>query len=135
MFKKLLPILLLASFVSAESLMYQIVQPVTQQDGDTIITSQVSIGVCPGTSCPTLLSAPIAITNTSGTQVTRKRVFVNTGGFNVFIGTNTTNLATGGFVMAPSSTTYYTTFNTASFYATATTTSTVSVITEYNSVP
>lgn len=127
--------LLLAAPVMAyenQSLLQQLVAPVTQQDGDTILNASVSVGVCPGTICPTTLSAP-PTTN----FVLRKRTFINTGSFKVWIGSNTTTLTSTGYLLTEATGTSpsYTTNNSATFYANAVTTGTVAVLTEYNSVP
>ena len=110
---------------------FTFVKQVTQQDGDTIATSQVSVGVCPGTTCPTLISP--AVTDKTG----RRRRIVNTSAFKVFVGTNTTTLSTTGYVIGESTTTYffYETYNTAAIYGTAVSTGTVAVMTETNSKP
>ena len=110
---------------------YSFVSPVTQQDGDTVSTSQVSVGVCPGSSCPTLVSA--AITN----KTSRRRIVLNTGSYKVYIGSNTTTLTTTGFQLGESTGTLpsFTTYNTAAIYATAVSTETIDVIQESNSNP
>lgn len=110
---------------------YSFVGQSTQQDGDSIATSQVSVGVCPGTSCPTLLSA--AITD----KTSRRRVFVNTSSYAVYIGTNSTTLTTTGYKITESTGTSptFATYNTAAYYAVAVSTGTVAVLKEYNSKP
>ena len=106
---------------------------VSQDDGDTIATTQVSVGVCPGTSCPTLLSA--AVTN----RGLRRRVIQNSSAFKVYIGSNTTTLSTTGYVIGESTSTsifsQLETHSTAAIYATAQSTGTVSVLTETNATP
>lgn len=105
---------------------------VSQDDGDTIATAQVSVGICPGTSCPTLLSA--AVTN----RGLRRRVIANNSAFKVYIGSNTTTLATTGFAIGESTATLFNvmeTHSTAAIYATALSTGTVTVLTETNSAP
>ncbi len=105
---------------------------VSQDDGDTIATKQVSVGVCPGTNCPTLLSP--AVTNRS----LRRRVIANSSAFKIFIGSNTTTLSTSGFVLGESTATLFNvmeTHSTAAIYAAGQSTGTVAVLTETNSAP
>jgi len=137
MFKKSLYLLLLTSFIRAESLRQLLVDPVTQQDGDSIVTAQVSVGVCPGASCPATLSAPVAITNPSLASVTRSRTFRNASAFKVFIGSNTTTLTTTGFLLTESTGTAssITVHDTATYYAAAISTGTVTILMNYNLVP
>jgi len=124
--------LLLATFSRAESYKEWQTTNVSQDDGDTITTSQVSVGVCPGTSCPTLIAA--AVTN----RGLRRRVITNTSAFKVFIGSNTTTLATTGFAIGESTSTLqgvFETHSTAAIYATAQSTATVTVINETQAQP
>jgi len=124
--------LFLAAFAGSESYKEWQTTNVSQDDGDTITTSQVSVGVCPGTSCPTLVSS--AVTN----RGLRRRLIANNGAFKVFIGSNTTTLATTGFVVGESTSTsraVFETHSTAAIYATAQSTVTVTVINETQAQP
>lgn len=130
--KSLVLILFVSISLRADPLSpFKWVGQITQQDGDTVGTAQVSVGVCPGTSCPTLLSA--AQTG----KTSRKRCFVNQSSFSMFIGSNTTTLTTTGFLVTAStgSASVYCSYDTAAFYATASSTGTVGVIQETNSIP
>lgn len=106
-------------------------QPVTEDDGDTITTSQVSVGVCPGASCPTLISSVTA----DGTN--RRRTISNTGSYKLYIGSNTTTLSSTGYLITESSGTRtdYITWNTAPIYGVAVSTETVVLIRESNAKP
>lgn len=135
--KSLALIFVLSISLKADPLMpFKGVQQVTQQDGDTIATSQVSVGVCPGTSCPTLLSSSQSGSNVTS-KLNRKRCFVNQSSFSIFIGSNTTTLSTIGFLVTAStgSASVYCSYDTAAFYATASSTGTVGVIQETNGTP
>lgn len=118
------------------------VKQVTQNDGDSVVTSQVSVGVCPGASCPTLISASqtgtlvtlIGTTQALG-KTNRKRCFFNASPFQVFIGSNTTLMSSVGYQLSTSTGTNatYCTYNTSAFYAVASSTGTMDVIQETNS--
>lgn len=123
-----------SSFVLAESYKDWSTTNVSVDDGNTIGTTQVSVGVCPGsaTTCPTLISA--AVTN----RGLRRRVISNLSSFKVYVGTNTTTLSTTGFLVAETTSTTRNTFethSTAAIYGVAESTGTVTVITETNSAP
>lgn len=111
------------------------IQPVTQNDGDSVVTTQVSCGVCPGSTCPTLLSASQTGTLTGLNRTSRRRQFVNLGAGQVFIGSSAVNLTTIGYAMGASTSTYpsYSTYDTAAIYCTSGSTVTVTTIQEYNS--
>ncbi len=115
--------------------------PVTQEDGDTIKTFQVS---CASFTAATLMTS----TTTNGVTLQnirqiRRRTFQNIGGYKVWIGTNTASLATTGYLLnvatMASTGAVFTTHNTSTFYCLsdpgAPATNAVSVIEEYNSFP
>lgn len=104
---------------------------VSQDSGDTIATTQVAVGVCPGQTCPTLISP--AVTN----RGLRRRVIINNSASLVYVGTNTITLATSGFAVSASTGGYqrFDTSSTAAIYGVSGTTSTVTVITETYSAP
>lgn len=115
------------------------VSQVTQNDGDTITTTQVSAGVCPGTSCPTLLSAAQTGSLNGANKTNRRRCFENLGSTAVFVGTNTITLTSVGYKIGESTSTLstYCTYDTAAIYGTSTalSSSTIAVIQEFNTAP
>lgn len=116
--KRLFPFLLLLCLVSVgfgESYSTRYTAPVSQEDGDTIVTTQPKSSCTTGCVGPaSLLSA--AVTNRSN----RKRTFCNVSGFEVYLGTASVQLAldVNGFRLTASTGTYpcYETYSTAAFY-------------------
>lgn len=103
------------------------VDPVSQVDGDTITTAQVAVGVCPGASCPTLISA--AVTDST----LRRRLVQNMSPvFDVYIGSQAVNLVSAGYrlTISTAGAPVYETYGTGAIYGTASSTSTVAVLTQ-----
>ena len=112
---------LVVPFLRADPLQpFPYVGQVTQNDGDTLQTFQVTCSTA-STVANTLLSASQTVaqgyTGTQG-KLNRKRTFENLSGFAVYIGTNAFTLNTTGFELFPSTAapSSYATYNTAAFY-------------------
>lgn len=137
--KRLLPfltLLFLVSFVRAESYKDWSTTNVSQDDGDTISTTQATTSCTTGcTGGASLLSA--AITNRGN----RRRTICNTSAWAVFIGTATVanSLTSTGFRISESTGTAscFQTYSTAAFYGQSVgpSSATVSIIQEKQAVP
>lgn len=98
--------------VDARPLTQNFTSPVTEDSGDTISTTQVTVS----SFTPTLLDVGVS-SNTYNVPL-RRRIFRNVSGVPVFIGTSTPTLTTTGFQVDPTTGTFnnYQTYNTAAFY-------------------
>lgn len=138
-----LGLFLLAGVVTAQSYRDFYTDPVSLEDGDTISTFQITVS----TTTTTLIdAAEPTVTVPVGTipgRSYRKRTVHNTCAFSVYIGSNTSTLASTGYDLVGSSTSapsIYTTYNKAGIYGLAHTGAgasgcVVTVIRETNSIP
>jgi len=140
---------------NAQSYRYFDTTPVAQDDGETIFTRQV---YCSSYSATITTAAVTQLTSTNTVKGTaysygpesfqniqvRKRTFKNASTFDVYIGSNTSTLATlNGYDLMPSTWGFlaqYETHNASVFYCQQAGNATVSqsliyVIEEYNSIP
>lgn len=134
------------SILSAQPYSYDfLTQPVSQEDGDKIQTFQITVTTF--TTAATLIDAAEPTTSQGlSDRSYRRRIIRNAcaNGFDVFIGTNTADLATvGGFALGGSSTSVtsvYVTYSRAAIFGQAaagagSTGCKVFVLKETNSIP